>query len=134
METSPELEAGIDPHRARVALCAIEIITQASGGSWPQTAQDCADLTRRYGLVVRLVQPGHLPEGPHLRRRVIYVEEQATETLLPIIVHEVAEYLLRGEEEPPYLLPAPDGDDYHECARLVEKHGPNPHRLRQAAQ
>ncbi len=121
-----------DPHRARVALQVSEIIRCACGGVWPATARAARSLLRRYGLALRLLSPGDLPDGPYLRGRIIYAECPPCgdpDALLPVLLHEVAEYLLRGEEEPPYRMGDTTRDEYHECARLIETLGHCPQRL-----
>lgn len=120
-------------NECRIALEVIDIITRSCGRQWPTSIYECLPLLHRYGLSLEVMDG--LPFGAHLRGNAIYIScHEDLPQIVSAIIHEVAEYMLRGQEEPLFQLANTQRDEYHEIACLVHQYGQNPNRLHQVAE
>jgi hypothetical protein len=103
---------------AELATLCCGVLTYCNWQRLPRTEEDWLDVASRLGVDLEFVDRGRASGVLLDNIAVIRRARDASETNKRA-AHELAEYLLRSEWEPPYIVP-PDADR-HAIARLVER-------------
>ena len=109
--------------RTEVAELVAELVRRANYGTYPRTQAEWKGVARRLSLNLRVVTASS-QVGAYLVDDVIVVQFSPCRAVVcRRMAHEIAEYLLCTEWEPPYRYTSASDDivERHDVARKVEQ-------------
>lgn len=113
MESSPS-----DDWRNSIADTVEALIRHRHNGAWPATYGEWHGLATRMGVELNRTQ--HTRYDGVVIEDCIVVRAVGDKWLYLYIVHELSEWLLCQEWEPPFLYPATHINEKHKIARAME--------------